>query len=74
MEPSELSFFTTQELIQELTRRRTFLGVIVHSESELKHESWGDERTFKVNFNGNLDNARASRLLAAVSEYMSLFC
>ena len=73
MEPSELTFFTTQELIAELMRRRTFFGVVVHSEQELKQqEHWGEERTFKVHFNGNLDPAKASRLLDSVSEYMDL--
>ena len=72
MEPSELTFFTTQELIAELMSRRTFLGVVVHSEEELKQDPWSEERTFKVHFNGNLDSGKASRLLDTVSEYMDL--
>ena len=72
MEPSELSFFTTQELIAELMRRRTFLGVVVHSEEELKRDQWGNERTFKVHFNSNLNTEKASRLLDSVSEYIDV--
>lgn len=67
----ELSFCTTQELIEELLRRRTFLGVVVHSEEELRG-TWSDDRTFKVRFNANLDAGQASRLLETVAEYIDL--
>jgi hypothetical protein len=70
MQPSDLAFYTAQELIEELMRRQTFCGVVVHSADEHKCESWGDERMFKVHFNQNLDTTRASRLLDTVSEYM----
>jgi hypothetical protein len=72
MQDSELSFFTTKELIAELMRRQTFLGVVIHSEEELKRKQWGEERTFKVHFNNNLDAEKASRLLDRVSEYIDL--
>jgi len=71
MQPSELELFSTRELINELMRRRTFLGVVVHSEQELKGD-WGDERTFKVHFNGNLDTAQAGRLLETVADYIDV--
>ncbi len=70
MQSSDLAFYTAQELIEELMRRQTFCGVVVHSAEEQKDEAWGDERVFKVHFNQNLDTARASRLLDTVSEYM----
>jgi hypothetical protein len=66
----ELAFFTSQELIDELMRRNTFLGVVVHSEEEVKSDRWSGERYFKVHFNGNLDAPQACRLLGTVSEYM----
>lgn len=72
MQSSELAFFTTQELIEELIRRQTFFGVIVHSAEEHKRDNWEDERMFKVHFNQNLDPARASRLLDSVAEYMDV--
>lgn len=72
MQPAELAFFTTQELIEELMRRQTFFGVVVHSAEEHKREAWEDERMFKVHFNQNLDSARASRLLETVAEYMDV--
>ena len=72
MQPSELAFYTAQELIEELMRRQTFCGVVVHSAEEHKRDAWGDERMFKVHFNQNLDSGRASRLLDTVSEYMDV--
>ncbi len=70
MESSELSFFSTQELIAELTSRQTFLGVVLYSEAEWKGGAWGNQRTFKVHFNDNLTAEEASRLLSRVSEYI----
>jgi len=70
MQPSELDFFTTRELIDELMRRKTFLGVVVHSEQELRSPHWTGEKIFKVHLNENLDAAQASRLLDIVAEHM----
>jgi hypothetical protein len=73
MQPSDLAFYTTQELIEELMRRQTFCGVVVHSADDQKREVWGDERMFKVHFNQNLDSTRVSRLLDTVSEYLDVY-
>jgi len=70
VDPSELSFVTNEELIAELMRRKTFLGVVVHSESDWKHGGGGDERMFRVHFNGNLATEEASRLLNRVASYI----
>ena len=43
-------------------RRKTFLGVVVHSEEEQKTQAWTGERVFRVHLNGNLDVAEAGRL------------
>jgi len=72
MQSPDLAFFTAQELIEELMRRKTFLGVVVHSSEDWKDGHWGDERTFKVHFNENLENSQASRLLTRVADYMDL--
>jgi hypothetical protein len=69
MDAFPLELYPTTELIQELLRRKTFLGVIVHSEEELKGE-WTGQRTFTVHFNANLDSAQAGRLLDVVAGYM----
>jgi hypothetical protein len=70
MDHSELAFYTTQELINEILRRKTFLGIVVQSEEEYRNQDWGQERMFKVQFNNNLTNSQASRLLDSVAEYM----
>ena len=69
MQPNTLELCTTRELVDELLRRTTFLGVIVHAEEELK-EAWQGERMFKVRFNDNLNAGEACRLLGRVAEYM----
>jgi hypothetical protein len=69
MQPSELELCTTVELVKELVRRKTFLGVVVHCEQELKGE-WVGERTFRVRFNENLSSAQAARLLEAITDYL----
>jgi len=66
MRLSDLELCTTKELIAELMRRPTFLGVVVQSEEEYRNEVWGDERIFKVHFNENLGDEQAARLLEAV--------
>lgn len=70
MRPEGLEFFTTRELIDELLRRQTFLGVVVHSEEELRGDRWGGERTFCIRFNDNLDAQGVGRLLNVVCDYI----
>lgn len=71
MEPSELELYTTRELVNELMRRRTFYGCVIHSVEDHKGEEWS-ERTFSVHFNRNMDRSQVSRLLNTVAEYMEL--
>jgi hypothetical protein len=73
VESSELAFYTNEELIAELMRRQTFLGVVVNSQTEWRGGAWGDERTFDVHLNSNLEAAEASRLLSRVSDFMGLY-
>jgi hypothetical protein len=70
MQPQDLAFYTTQELIDELMRRKTFLGVVVQCEEELRTGRWTGEKTFRVHLNDNLDATHAGRLLGAVAEYI----
>jgi len=70
MDTTGLEFFTTRELVDELMRRKTFLGVVVHAGDELKDREWTGEKTFKVHFNSNLDTVQASRLLDTVADYL----
>jgi hypothetical protein len=69
---SELAFYTTDELIQEIMRRQTFCGVVVQASDEQRRTSWSAERIFKVHYNQNLDSERASRLLDVVAAHMSI--
>lgn len=66
---SGLEFFTTKELVDELMRRKTFLGIIIHAEDEHRGRSIGD-RVYKVHFNDNLDAPQAGRLLDVIAERM----
>lgn len=42
----DLSFYTSNELIEELAKRATFAGIIIHSQNEVKnsevtiHQNW----------------------------------
>jgi hypothetical protein len=70
MTPDDLELFSTQDLINELVRRQTFLGIVVHSEQEARRQDWPTEQRFRVHFNGNLDHDEAARLLAVVSDHL----
>jgi hypothetical protein len=72
VEPSELELLSTQELIAELMRRKTFLGIVVHSIDEWKGGGWGNERVFRVHLNDNLPASQAGRLLDRVAEHLTL--
>ena len=74
MTPSDLELFTTRELLDELLRRKTFLGVVIHSEEELKHDTWTGDRIFKVHFNSNLNVDQACRLLDVIVDRMEREC
>jgi hypothetical protein len=70
MTESELELYGTQELIDELLRRTTFQGVIVHAADEAKQAEWEGERVFKVRFNANLATEEAGRLLDVVGQHL----
>lgn len=70
MTPDDLELFSTQDLISELVRRQTFLGIVVHADEEVRRQDWPVERKFRVHFNGNLGHDEAARLLAVVSDHL----
>ena len=70
MRDDALELYSTQELIDELMRRSTFQGVVVHAAGGVKGRDWDGERLFHVHFNHNLDREEAHRLLSAVSDHM----
>lgn len=71
MEAAELAFYTTRDLIDELIRRKTFLGVVVHAEQEHRGMAWNGEKMFQIHFNSNLQPEEAGRLLDAVAEHLA---
>jgi hypothetical protein len=70
-QPGELELFSTEELIDELMKRTTFQGVIVHARDGAKSRHWSGERVFRVRINQNLAPDEASRLLDVVSQHIS---
>jgi hypothetical protein len=74
MTPGDLELFTTSELIEELVRRTTFLGVVVHSPDPTRQPWKQGERTFRVHYNSNLDQDEAGRLLSVISDQMDRNC
>jgi len=71
MTPGDLEFCATQELIDELLRRTTFQGVVVHAHDGVKSRDWTGERIFNVRFNGNLGAEEVGRLLDVVSQHLA---
>jgi hypothetical protein len=70
MQESELELYTTRELVDELMRRSTFLGVVVQAAEEMRG-AWDGEKIFQVHYNSNLEREEVYRLLDAVTEHMS---
>ncbi len=68
MQPTDLAFHTTAELVGELMRRNTFMGIIVHSEQEHRGQAWQGERVFKVHLSRSLEREQAGRLLDVIAE------
>ena len=71
MKPGDLELFSTEELIDEVMRRTTFQGIIVHARDGAKSRYWDGERVFRVRINENLDREEAGRLLDVVSQHIS---
>jgi hypothetical protein len=71
MTPGDLELFATQELINELLRRASFQGVIVHAQDGAKSRDWTGERIFSVRFNANLNTEEVGRLLDVVSQHLA---
>jgi hypothetical protein len=68
MTTNELAFYSSTELVDELLRRQSFLGVIVHAVSETRGSDWKGNKDFQVRFNDNLDLDAVKRLLNVVAE------
>ncbi len=71
MDLDSLELRSTTELVEELLRRSTFQGVIIHSYDEAKSRDWSGERIFRVRHNSNLDTDEVGRLLDIVSQHIA---
>jgi len=69
MNSEDLGLYTSEELVSELLRRQTFMGVLVRGEGDWKGR-WDGVRNFKVSFNDNLDTEEVRRLLGVVAEHL----
>jgi hypothetical protein len=65
-----LELYTAEQLIGELMRRKTFLGVVVQAEEDCKTRKWQGDKVFKVHFNANLSPEQAGRLLDVISDHL----
>lgn len=70
MEPSALELVATKEIIDELMRRTTFQGVVIHSQGECKTSDWPEKQVFKVHFSNSLSSDEAGRLLEIVAGHL----
>jgi hypothetical protein len=68
MNQSDLELYSSRELVDELVRRQSFLGVIIHAAEETRGKGWEGNKNFQVRFNENLDAESVSRLLNVVAE------
>ncbi len=71
MHAGELELFATQDLIDELLRRTSFQGVIIHADGGAKTRHWDGERCFTVSHNTNLHTEEAGRLLSAIGDFIT---
>lgn len=67
----ELEFYATEELLEEVLRRSSFQGVVVHSRDVAGNHDEPEERTFSVRFNHNFETEDVSRLLDVVSRRLA---
>ena len=65
---NELAFYSSAELVDELLRRQSFLGVVVCAVGETRGRGWKGNKDFQVRFNDNLDAGSVRRLLNVVAE------
>lgn len=71
MHSGELELYSTQHLIDELLRRTTFQGVVVHALEETREADWQGERMFTMRHSESLNTEEAGRLLDIVSSYIA---
>lgn len=59
----DLEFYTTDELIEELTKRTTFAGIVIRSEIEPKSERITVHQNWDVTYSAALSEKQIAGLL-----------
>lgn len=67
----ELELHATEDLLDELLRRHSFKGVVIHSHDAVDNHAEPDETTFRVRFNGHFQTEEVGRLLDVVSRRLA---
>ena len=65
---SDLAFYTSEELVQELVNRSTLVGLVVRSEQEAGKTA--GHRNFRVDFTPNLSQEQAVIILDGLLEQL----
>lgn len=63
----DLELFATEELLEEILRRSSFQGVVIHAREAVGNGPAVSERAFRVCFNSNFETEEVGRLLDHVS-------
>ena len=71
MSTEDLEWFATEDLINELMRRATFQGVVIHAQHGVKQHQWEGERVFVARHNASLGTEAVGRLLEVVSQHIA---
>jgi hypothetical protein len=69
-EINDLEFYSIEELINEIIKRKTFQGIIIHTEGDCKENKWRGIKDFKVHWNNNLQKHEASQILENMSHVL----
>jgi len=67
----ELELYATEDLLEEVLRRSSFRGVVIHSRDAVGNHDEPEERTFSVRFNHNFETEDVRRLLDVVSRRLA---
>lgn len=63
-----LCFYTNEELIQELTSRKTFVGVVIHDQS---NKEWTEDFVFTYN-SDVVSREDVHNIVGTVAEHISI--
>lgn len=59
----ELEFCTTEELVDELTKRTTFAGIVIRSENEARGSEIAIHQNWDITYSNGFSNKQVAELL-----------